>query len=1025
MVKINNKSIGFLCLIFMNIMLITNCTSNNKSNTQSQNNNNTKMTINSIEPTSGIAGTNIVISGSGFGNNKGDVKFQGSSGIINSWSDTSINVAVPDITAGNIKIAVISGAKNASVDFMVLPFVSAINKTDTLLNDTIVITGTGFGSTQGSSTVDFAGTVLPVTAWSNNQITAIINNIKQATQGLINITVNNAISNGITLTVHPNIIAVTPDTAERGDEVCISGNLFGPIQGTSSVTFSGVNAIITSWSDTLIKARVPESAIKGNIIVIANSVQSYGMGFTATKTFYTINQPTGIAIDVDKNIYVANYTDGTIIKVLPGGITQTTIYKGLKQPMGIYYQPPSTLFVANEGDGTIQKLTLGTKVTGYTYASGFSMPAGIAFDDTGNMYVTNYGNNTISKVDLNGAISTFAAGLNKPVGIVFTGPTGGKTFNVVNSGNGSIVIVNLLGVVSPAILYLNTPKWLIADSTYNLYITSNNNIVKILFPSTIALTHATGLSNPYGLVMDADGYIYVSNFDNNTISRVDMDYEIYAKGLSKPYGITFSPSGTMFITNQGTGFNGGGSISMVTQSSKVYPFVNPFEKSACGIGSITPMGITTGFQGNLFVAADAVNLLGGSAISGVSYNGNAFVFGNCFLYSFINHVSGIAFNGKTQELFIAENGSGRVFTMTSSATNVYNFAYGFNDPHGIAIDQSDNVYIANAGNGTISQTTSSGTFTSTYASGFNQPYGLAFDTSGNLYVSNYAGNSVSLVTSNKQIYTIASGIVKPTGIAIDNTGIVYVASEVEGNIYKLIHPVALYTSGFLAPKGLAKGINNLIYIADSDSNSIYKIETTGDISRFASNITNPSWFTFDNVDNMYISDFNNGTLIKLSNNNPITFATGLNGPTGIGYDKLNNLLYVSNYLNGTLSVINNVGSVSTIAVGLFGPMGIALLTPSNLFIANSSNGSILKFVPGSGISTFASGLIMPIGIVFDTQNNLYVADQLANMIYIVSSTGIVSSYASVISPYGIAFDNNGNLFVSDTQNKHIKEIILH
>ena len=56
-----------------------------------------------------------------------------------------------------------------------------------------------------------------------------------------------------------------------------------------------------------------------------------------------------------------------------------------------------------------------------------------------------------------------------------------------------------------------------------------------------------------------------------------------------------------------------------------------------------------------------------------------------------------------------------------------------------------------------------------------------------------------------------------------------------------------------------------------------------------------------------------------------TFATGLNGPTGLAFDSSGNL-YVANYDNGsgtTISKITPGGTVSTFATGLNGSEGLA------------------------------------------------------------------------------------------------------
>ncbi len=1018
-----------LPLFLLMVVLSAGCSDGHNASSvskdSSDNNSRGSFAIYGVQPESASAGTALSITGTGFGSSAGNVQFGTTDAVIRSWTDSAISVIVPDVTAGRIKVTVNAGSQITTVDFIIVPSIADISSKHVQVGDTLVITGTGFGTTQGGGSINYAGTLLPVTAWSNNQIAAAIGNISHAAQGLLNVSVNNVVSNGITLTVHPAIMVVTPDTAERGDEVSVMGSLFGATQGISIITFAGSVAEVKSWSDSLIKVRVPDTAVKGDVVVTVDDIPSFGRGFTVTRVFHSINQPTGIAMDDTGMIYVANYSDGTIIQVMPGGITQTTIYKGLSHPMGLYYKAPTDLFVTCEGDGTVQRLTLGTRVTGYTYAAGFSMPAGIAFDDAGNMYVTNMGSNSISRLDLDHTLTTFATGLNKPMGIVFTGPAGGKTFKVVNNGNGTIAVIDLLGVVYPFASNLEAPKYLISDSSYNLYLTSGNTIIEVLSPSGYSITYATGLSNSYGLISDSLGYLYSSNFDNNSISKIDNTYEVYAQGLYNPWGIAFTQTGTMFIANQGSIYTGGGSISTVTADGNTQAFVQSLDDPCTGFGIITPAGITTGLNDHLFVASPGS--MKASWISEVTYDGTASPFGICSQKPFFTNGNfwGISFNADVggHLLYVTDQHNGEVITMTSSG-NAYKFASGFNSPEGIAIDISGNIFVANTAGDTVSMVSAAGTFTSTYASGFRQPSGIAFDEIDTMYVSNYAGGTVSLVTTAKKILTYATGISSPTGIVIRD-GVVYVASESEGKVYKLLHHADIYANGLNMPRGLAKGPDGLIYVADNTNNNIYRLDAPDKLTSYAAQVPYSTWLVFDSIGTTFLTDFVGGNLLKLSVDKVSVFASGMAGPAGVTYDPMNNIFYVSNYLNGTMSVVSGTGNLSTFVVGLSGPMGIAFSSPGNLYVANSANGTIAKVVQGSGVSVFAAGFDMPVSVALDAAKNVYTADQSRNMIFVIGKTGVVFPFAAVASPFGIAFDGNDNLFVSDTQNKQIKELILH
>src|SRR5713101_2695245 len=69
-------------------------------------------------------------------------------------------------------------------------------------------------------------------------------------------------------------------------------------------------------------------------------------------------------------------------------------------------------------------------------------------------------------------------------------------------------------------------------------------------------------------------------------------------------------------------------------------------------------------------------------------------------------------------------------------------------------------------------------------------------------------------------------------------------------------------------------------------------------------------------------------------------------------------LYESDLGSGNIYEFTPVGTRSTFASGLNGPTGLAFDSSGNLFAADNS-GNIYEFTPGGTRSTFASGLIAP------------------------------------------------------------------
>ena len=71
------------------------------------------------------------------------------------------------------------------------------------------------------------------------------------------------------------------------------------------------------------------------------------------------------------------------------------------------------------------------------------------------------------------------------------------------------------------------------------------------------------------------------------------------------------------------------------------------------------------------------------------------------------------------------------------------------------------------------------------------------------------------------------------------------------------------------------------------------------------------------------------------------FALGVNLPLGVTADNQGNL-YVGNFGNGTLSKVSPAGVVSAFGSGFSGPDGLAFDPGGNLFVANFNNGTITK-----------------------------------------------------------------------------------
>ena len=85
----------------------------------------------------------------------------------------------------------------------------------------------------------------------------------------------------------PAIDSVTPGSAAEETVVTITGENFGPsigaVQGTSGVSFNGVWASPTYWSETDIQVPVPAGAPSGLVTVAAGGQASHGLAFVVER----------------------------------------------------------------------------------------------------------------------------------------------------------------------------------------------------------------------------------------------------------------------------------------------------------------------------------------------------------------------------------------------------------------------------------------------------------------------------------------------------------------------------------------------------------------------------------------------------------------------------------------------------------------------------------------------------------------------------------------------------------------------
>lgn len=242
--------------------------------------------ITNVTPTTGRASDQITITGSYFGNSGTTSQvWLGNriAGGIVSWSDTEVVATIASgASSGTVQIAAGGVWYNYGSFTVITPNISSISPTTAYSGDSITITGTGFGTTQGSGNVwlgdKYTGSVM---SWSDTQIVATVAN--GAKSGSAQVLQNGVWSNTSPLTViTPAISGITPTSGPAGTQVTITGTGFRATQGSGLVWIGTQYATVVSWSDTQVVATVASGSATGGTQVLQGGVWSNAVTFTVT-----------------------------------------------------------------------------------------------------------------------------------------------------------------------------------------------------------------------------------------------------------------------------------------------------------------------------------------------------------------------------------------------------------------------------------------------------------------------------------------------------------------------------------------------------------------------------------------------------------------------------------------------------------------------------------------------------------------------------------------------------------------------
>ncbi|MBY0244048.1 MAG: putative Ig domain-containing protein, partial [Sphingobacteriaceae bacterium] len=253
------------------------------------------------------------------------------------------------------------------------------------------------------------------------------------------------------------------------------------LDNISSLTVDGQGNVYVTNSKNIHK--ITKEGVLSTLAGTGKSGNTDGIGTSAS-----FSLPRGLAVDAQENVYVVDQMNNNVRKITKEGVVTTVAGSGrggntdgmgtaasFNNPMGIAVDSQGNLYVADGVNRTIRKITKEGLVTtfagsgregntdGIGRAATFNSPSDVIVDEDMNVYVVDAGNYNVRKITKEGVVTTLAGtGPADPANFVLTPMSEGTHPGCFANGPGWRAL-------------FRHPKGIAVDPEGNLYVADQGN----------------------------------------------------------------------------------------------------------------------------------------------------------------------------------------------------------------------------------------------------------------------------------------------------------------------------------------------------------------------------------------------------------------------------------------------------------------------------------------------------------------------------------------------------------------------